>query len=508
MGESDESCELSVDVDLLSEERDVSASILLELKNQAMPSPLQKMVISPVPSFAPLANADNTIDGTPMSSPGEGSSSSPSQGISTSVIECTLSNCQLCLRGQPSLLIRTPTWASIMRVVFYSLQQGMKDKTYFNLKTDVYGFMTSHWDILCLNKKRSENWHKQIQDMLSHSKNLFESGMDKYKQNGYWRMKQNVDPWTIKKERKSSAPSTPNPFSETPKSSKRENSSPLESDDEVQSVSFSSPTINITSPPNSTPAAHNSTLKRGNKRHKGITLLEVGTQRTSDSENEASPSSMTTTPNATPLPPFTLPKNSHKKQHIMDQMLCLREATTQITSSLVDMRTSLKKGIQPIDHLDEELRIIQQTLNHELDSVRELLSLQQMEKRSNGSLISEMCVRANTGANLFLVGSPRGTQDNTNSSGIKPSNTSEDEDGDIDITTISPPKTPTPCCTLGESYLLSTGERLAIDANNNNNNSSSININNNSSNSNNTKKFPLNDANWAGLQALSIAANM
>ena len=37
-------------------------------------------------------------------------------------------------------------------------------------------FLTSHAE--------SDNWHKQIQDMLSHSKNLFESGMDKYKQNG------------------------------------------------------------------------------------------------------------------------------------------------------------------------------------------------------------------------------------------------------------------------------------------------------------------------------------
>jgi len=89
-----------------------------------------------------------------------------------------------------------------MRVVFYSLQYDSPNKYYFNLKTDVYGFMTSHWKKLCLDKKRSDNWHKQIQDMLSHSKNLFESGMEKYKQNGFWRMKQLTDPWTIRKDKR------------------------------------------------------------------------------------------------------------------------------------------------------------------------------------------------------------------------------------------------------------------------------------------------------------------
>ncbi|EFA78458.1 hypothetical protein PPL_09110 [Heterostelium album PN500] len=93
----------------------------------------------------------------------------------------------------------SPTWASIMRVVFFTLHHELREKPFFSLKTDVYEFMTTHWDILCLNKKRSENWHKQIQDMLSHSKNIFESGMDTYKQNGFWRLKQIIDPWTMQK---------------------------------------------------------------------------------------------------------------------------------------------------------------------------------------------------------------------------------------------------------------------------------------------------------------------
>ncbi|KAF2069724.1 hypothetical protein CYY_008954 [Polysphondylium violaceum] len=113
---------------------------------------------------------------------------------------CTLTKCPLCQRGQPPLLLKTPTWASIMRVVFYSLHQEYPEKEYFSLKTDVYDYMTSHWEKLCISRKRSDNWRKQVQDMLSHSKNVFESGLEKVKQNGFWRLKYNSDPWIIAKE--------------------------------------------------------------------------------------------------------------------------------------------------------------------------------------------------------------------------------------------------------------------------------------------------------------------
>jgi len=124
--------------------------------------------------------------------------------------QCQLVTCLLCTRGVPALLVRSPTWASIMRVVFFCLQHDNSSKCFFNLKTDVYGFMTTHWKKLCLDKKRSDNWHKQIQDMLSHSKNLFESGMERYKQNGFWRMKQLQDPWTIRKDRRTKLKRTAN----------------------------------------------------------------------------------------------------------------------------------------------------------------------------------------------------------------------------------------------------------------------------------------------------------
>eukprot|EP01113_Clastostelium_recurvatum_P037536 TRINITY_DN54_c0_g1_i2.p1 TRINITY_DN54_c0_g1~~TRINITY_DN54_c0_g1_i2.p1 ORF type:complete len:399 (-),score=130.92 TRINITY_DN54_c0_g1_i2:204-1292(-) len=118
----------------------------------------------------------------------------------TTLGHCLAERCMLCERGCPSLLVKSPTWASIMRVVFFCLQNDYPAKQFFSLKNDVYQFMVEHWNKLCLNKKRSDNWHKQIQDMLSHSKNVFESGVDIFKQNGYWRLRQLSDPWSLDRE--------------------------------------------------------------------------------------------------------------------------------------------------------------------------------------------------------------------------------------------------------------------------------------------------------------------
>eukprot|EP01132_Coremiostelium_polycephalum_P008009 gene8009-9854_t len=147
-------------------------------------------------SFSPSSSYSNLLPSSPSSSPSVKSqnSSHHNNNNSNNPVHCTLNECLLCQRGQPDILVKSPTWASIMRVVFFTLHNEMKEKQFFSLKSDVYEFMTTHWDVLCLNKKRSDNWHKQIQDMLSHSKNIFESGMDKYKQNGFWRLKQISSP--------------------------------------------------------------------------------------------------------------------------------------------------------------------------------------------------------------------------------------------------------------------------------------------------------------------------
>ncbi|EGG14703.1 hypothetical protein DFA_10961 [Cavenderia fasciculata] len=154
------------------------------------------------------------------------SSSAPASPVSSPILsmpqECKLgSKCVLCERGQPPILLKTPTWASIMKVVFYTLSAAYPEKEYFSLKTDVYEFMTSHWDRLYMNKKKSDNWRKQVQDMLSHSKNVFESGMDKIKQNGFWKLKTCTDPWQIRQLPSSSPVQQSQETPRSPESKKR-----------------------------------------------------------------------------------------------------------------------------------------------------------------------------------------------------------------------------------------------------------------------------------------------
>ncbi|KYQ88504.1 hypothetical protein DLAC_11221 [Tieghemostelium lacteum] len=215
-----------------------SAKILLEMKNFSTSAPS-----SPVPMQAPLSpsmvldsstTTSSTSSGNHMTAPtspivvvshhhspsidhhlppplpttpqvaSNEHLMSPPTSSATTATPCSFKECLLCKRGTPFVNNQSPTWACIMKIVFYCLQHEMPHKPFLNLKIDVYGFMTCHWHLLCLDKKRSDNWHKQIQDMLSHSKNLFESGMDTYKQNGYWRMRMIADPWEEIKSKKSS----------------------------------------------------------------------------------------------------------------------------------------------------------------------------------------------------------------------------------------------------------------------------------------------------------------
>ncbi|EFA78671.1 hypothetical protein PPL_08130 [Heterostelium album PN500] len=156
----------------------------------------------PVPQL--ILNESKSTGQTPSSN-NMLSSSSPSVNPQTSGkrIACDLAYCKMCIEGSPNILVKNPTWAIIMRVVFYTLGENYKGKEFFNLKTEVYNFMTSHWNTLCINRKKSDNWKKQIQDMLSHSKGLFESGMDHFRQNGFWKLKVNVNPWLLEKKKNS-----------------------------------------------------------------------------------------------------------------------------------------------------------------------------------------------------------------------------------------------------------------------------------------------------------------
>lgn len=163
---------------------DLTAMILVNMKND------------PTPPSSPIPSAPST--------PTTMRSGSPCLPLKTE--QC---DCMLCTRTAPLILSKCHTWAWIMRVVFYSLRDRYPEKKFFSLKNDVYEYMMNHWNILGLDRKPSANWHKQIQDMLSHSRNIFESGMTHFKQNGFWRLKDLEDPWTAR-------PDTPRPPSTTP----------------------------------------------------------------------------------------------------------------------------------------------------------------------------------------------------------------------------------------------------------------------------------------------------
>lgn len=159
---------------------DLTAMILVSMKND------------PTPPSSPISSPTITMR-----------SGSPCQALKTELCDC-----MLCTRTAPLILSKCHTWAWIMRVVFYSLRDRYPEKKFFSLKNDVYEYMMNHWGTLGLDRKPSANWHKQIQDMLSHSRNIFESGMTHFKQNGFWRLKDLEDPWTAR-------PDTPRPPSTT-----------------------------------------------------------------------------------------------------------------------------------------------------------------------------------------------------------------------------------------------------------------------------------------------------
>eukprot|EP01112_Ceratiomyxa_fruticulosa_P019837 TRINITY_DN6589_c0_g1_i2.p1 TRINITY_DN6589_c0_g1~~TRINITY_DN6589_c0_g1_i2.p1 ORF type:complete len:346 (+),score=74.02 TRINITY_DN6589_c0_g1_i2:128-1165(+) len=116
--------------------------------------------------------------------------------------KCPLVDCLLCKKGPPASLARSPSWISMLRMVLFCLSSSEQnaDNEYFSLKDDVYEFIVIHWRLLCGSKTyKGRSWHKQVQDTLSHTKDVFESGANKVGQKGFWKLKMNDDPWTTRK---------------------------------------------------------------------------------------------------------------------------------------------------------------------------------------------------------------------------------------------------------------------------------------------------------------------
>lgn len=160
---------------------------------------------SPSPPASPNIGRAMLISSSSSSnspfSPAPSPSPSPRSSPAPFLKGCSFPHCLVCTKGAPPTVLSSPTWSSIMRVVFYTLHCAHPEKEFFNLRSDLYLFIGNHWNQLCPSKDVNHNWKKQIQDMLSHSKNMFESGTGIYKQNGYWRLKwPQLDPWTVHKQ--------------------------------------------------------------------------------------------------------------------------------------------------------------------------------------------------------------------------------------------------------------------------------------------------------------------
>lgn len=112
---------------------------------------------------------------------------------------CRTPECLVCHRALPECLrVSQPSWAAILRVVFYALKMNNPLQEFFNLRSHVYDFVDAHWNRICIGKIKSDHWHKQLQDTLAHNKKLFTSGAGVFKQKGFWRLECHTDPWEEK----------------------------------------------------------------------------------------------------------------------------------------------------------------------------------------------------------------------------------------------------------------------------------------------------------------------
>eukprot|EP01113_Clastostelium_recurvatum_P027229 TRINITY_DN3278_c0_g1_i4.p1 TRINITY_DN3278_c0_g1~~TRINITY_DN3278_c0_g1_i4.p1 ORF type:complete len:404 (-),score=113.09 TRINITY_DN3278_c0_g1_i4:82-1293(-) len=128
--------------------------------------------------------------------------------------------CLMCMRDVPPCLSsRSPSWSAIMHVVLFSLHHCHPERTYFNLQSDIYPLVDYHWANLFSQKTNVHNWHKQLQDSMSHKRKLFQSGKGNMRKNGYWRLRTLKDPWTAGDHVTITQPRTVSPTPTSPPSS-------------------------------------------------------------------------------------------------------------------------------------------------------------------------------------------------------------------------------------------------------------------------------------------------
>eukprot|EP01113_Clastostelium_recurvatum_P034319 TRINITY_DN4641_c0_g2_i2.p1 TRINITY_DN4641_c0_g2~~TRINITY_DN4641_c0_g2_i2.p1 ORF type:complete len:673 (+),score=168.77 TRINITY_DN4641_c0_g2_i2:104-2122(+) len=175
-----------------------SSSFPAPAKNPVPGSPSHSSPSSPAlsssGSFIPaLQIKANSLS---LTSPSNSSEDLMKPGRDEDIKPCTQDDCPVCLNDTPPCLqAASPSWAAILRVVFYSLKMAHPSKEFFNLRNHVYDFVNAHWAKICIGKTRSDHWRKQLQDTLAHNKKLFVSGAEVFKQKGYWRLEDLTSPW-------------------------------------------------------------------------------------------------------------------------------------------------------------------------------------------------------------------------------------------------------------------------------------------------------------------------
>jgi len=105
-------------------------------------------------------------------------------------MKCEVPNCGLCSNCNRVCDMTKHGWKRRLICAFEALKNTKKYQVWFSLVRDIYPFFESHWSILWpgATKEFYSNWRKKIQDSLSHSKDIFESGNCMFGQKGYWRL--------------------------------------------------------------------------------------------------------------------------------------------------------------------------------------------------------------------------------------------------------------------------------------------------------------------------------
>eukprot|EP01113_Clastostelium_recurvatum_P043121 TRINITY_DN7081_c0_g1_i2.p2 TRINITY_DN7081_c0_g1~~TRINITY_DN7081_c0_g1_i2.p2 ORF type:complete len:261 (+),score=39.17 TRINITY_DN7081_c0_g1_i2:1161-1943(+) len=139
-------------------------------------------------------------------------------GSGSNTCSLVTGDCLMCQRGPPPCLEPTSRtksphssprpngWTYILRVALYTMRYNIQERTWSSefctLKTELYPFLLAHWDALGVCRdQNSVQWKKQVQDTLSHSRDVFESGLGQFHQYGLWRLKPEYaeDPWLEQK---------------------------------------------------------------------------------------------------------------------------------------------------------------------------------------------------------------------------------------------------------------------------------------------------------------------